>query len=190
MKIILIRHGETEYNRRHLFYGKTDISLNDTGVQQAYFLNEKLAGMRLEVPIYTSSLKRTIKTAELIFPDQKKISLNELDEKDFGLWEGLSADQINERFPEEWEKWLISPFEVTPANAEEFSDFQQRVLACLEVMLQKKQDFVIVGHLGVLRVILKDWFPEYEFWEIALDQGNYKLIEVGESTTKVIEWNK
>jgi alpha-ribazole phosphatase len=98
MKIILIRHGETEYNRRHLFYGKTDISLNDTGVQQAYFLNEKLAGMRLEVPIYTSSLKRTIKTAELIFPDQKKISLNELDEKDFGLWEGLSADQINERF--------------------------------------------------------------------------------------------
>jgi alpha-ribazole phosphatase len=84
----------------------------------------------------------------------------------------------------------ISPFEVTPANAEEFSDFQQRVLACLEVMLQKKQDFVIVGHLGVLRVILKDWFPEYEFWEIALDQGNYTLIEVGESTTKVIEWNK
>lgn len=190
MKIILIRHGETEYNRRHLFYGKTDISLNDTGVQQAYLLNEKLAGMRLEVPIYTSSLKRTIETAELIFPDQKKISLNELDEKDFGLWEGLSADQINERFPEEWEKWLISPFEVTPINAEKFSDFQQRVLACLEVMLQKKQDFVIVGHLGVLRVILKDWFPEYEFWEIALDQGNYTLIEVGESTTKVIEWNK
>lgn len=190
MKIILIRHGETEYNRRHLFYGKTDISLNDTGVQQAYLLNEKLAGMRLEVPIYTSSLKRTIKTAELIFPDQKKISLNELDEKDFGLWEGLSADQINERFPEEWEKWLISPFEVTPINAEKFSDFQQRVLACLEVMLQKKQDFVIVGHLGVLRVILKKCFPEYEFWEIALDQGNYTLIEVGESTTKVIEWNK
>ena len=123
MKIILIRHGETEYNRRHLFYGKTDISLNDTGVQQAYLLNEKLAGMRLEVPIYTSSLKRTIETAELIFPDQKKISLNELDEKDFGLWEGLSADQINERFPEEWEKWLISPFEVTPINAEKFSDF-------------------------------------------------------------------
>ena len=91
MKIILIRHGETEYNRRHLFYGKTDISLNDTGVQQAYLLNEKLAGMRLEVPIYTSSLKRTIETAELIFPDQKKISLNELDEKDFGLWEGLSG---------------------------------------------------------------------------------------------------
>jgi alpha-ribazole phosphatase len=40
-------------------------------------------------------LKRTIETAELIFPDQKKISLNELDEKDFGLWEGLSADQIS-----------------------------------------------------------------------------------------------
>ena len=50
MKIILIRHGETEYNRRHLFYGKTDISLNDTGVQQAYLLNEKLAGMRLRYP--------------------------------------------------------------------------------------------------------------------------------------------
>jgi len=190
MKIVLIRHGETEYNRKHLFYGKTDVLLNEAGIQQAYLLNEKLAGMSLEVPIYTSSLKRTIETAELIFPSQKKITLKEFDEKDFGLWEGLDANQINEKFPEEWQKWLSSPFEMTPTNAENFSDFQQRVLGCLEKMLQKKQDFVIVGHLGVLRVILKNWFPEYEFWEIALEQGNYTLVEVGDLITKVIEWNK
>lgn len=190
MKIILIRHGETEYNRKHLFYGKTDVSLNKTGIQQAQLLKKKMSDMKMEIPIYTSSLKRTIETAELIFPNQLKISLEELNEKDFGLWEGLDADQINEKFPIEWQNWLLSPFESTPTNAEKFSDFRERVLHCLENLLQKKQDFVMVGHLGVLRVILNHWFPEYEFWEIDLEQGNYTMVEVANANTRGIVWNK
>ncbi|MGL9728004.1 histidine phosphatase family protein [Enterococcus sp. DIV0756] len=190
MKIILIRHGETEYNQRHLFYGKTDVSLNEVGIQQARLLYKKLAGMKTEASIYTSYLKRTIETAELIFPNQTKIPLKDLDEKDFGLWEGLDADQINQRFPVEWQKWLSSPFEITPTNAEKFSDFQKRVLKCLRTILQKKQDFVIVGHLGVLRVILKYWFPEHNFWEIVLEQGNYTLVEIEDGFIKIIAWNK
>lgn len=189
MKIYLIRHGETDYNRQHLFYGKTDVSLNETGVQQAYLLKKKIADMEVDTPVYTSCLKRTIETAKLIFPNHPMISLKDLDEKDFGLWEGLNADQINKKFPAEWKKWLLSPFEVTPTNAEKFSDFQDRILRCVREILQKEQDFVLVGHLGVLRVILKNCFPAYKFWEIALEQGNYTLIEVEGSSFKIISWN-
>lgn len=73
MKIILIRHGETEYNQRQLFYGKTDVSLNEVGIQQARLLYKKLAGMKTEASIYTSYLKRTIETAGINFSKSDKI---------------------------------------------------------------------------------------------------------------------
>ncbi|MBX8937362.1 histidine phosphatase family protein [Enterococcus gilvus] len=189
MKIYLIRHGETEYNRRHLFYGKTDVSLNQTGIEQAYLLAEKFERLNIDAIVYTSSLQRTIETAKRIFPNQTTISLEALDEKDFGAWEGMTADQINSDFPVEWEQWLLSPFEYTPKNAERFSDFQYRILHCFEKLLQKKEDFVIVGHLGGLRTILKKCFPELDFWGIVLEQGNYTIIEAENSMFKIIEWN-
>ncbi|WP_420810819.1 histidine phosphatase family protein [Enterococcus gilvus] len=55
--------------------------------------------MESSIPVYTGSLKQTIETAELSFPNHPKIHLPKLDEKDFGLWEGLRADQINQRYP-------------------------------------------------------------------------------------------
>ncbi|SET49173.1 alpha-ribazole phosphatase [Enterococcus malodoratus] len=189
MKIYLIRHGETEFNRRHLFYGTTDVSLNETGIQQAYLLREKFKKLALQAPVYTSELKRAIETAEYIFPTQTSISLEELNEKNFGLWEGLSADQINEKFPEEWERWLESPFEITPTNAEKYTDFQNRIWSCFKKLLRKNQDFVIVGHLGVLRVILKSCFPEFDFWNIVVEQGNYTMMEAEKDIFKIIAWN-
>ncbi|MBO0452158.1 histidine phosphatase family protein [Candidatus Enterococcus murrayae] len=189
MRIYLIRHGETEYNRRRLFYGKSDISLNETGIEQANWLAEKFKEGKIDAVIYTSSLRRTIETAKLIFPNQPIISLEDLDEKDFGLWEGMSADQINTEYPVEWEKWLLSPFEYTPKNAEKFSVFQNRVLSCFNDLLQKKEDFVLVGHLGVLRTILKTYFSELNFWEIDLEQGNYTVMESENSRFKIIKWN-
>lgn len=190
MKLYLIRHGETEYNRRHLYYGKTDVSLNKKGIQQSFLLREKLVRVSLNVPVYTSSLKRTIETAKVIFPRQRKISMRELDEKDFGLWEGLNANQINQKFPDEWNKWLESPFEITPPNAENFSNFQNRILKCLKKILREQQDFVLVGHLGVLRIIIRSFFPEYAFWEITLDQGNYTLLEIKGASAGILLWNK
>ncbi|AXG40590.1 histidine phosphatase family protein, partial [Enterococcus gilvus] len=71
----------------------------ETGVKQAYLLKKKLAKLESSIPVYTGSLKQTIETAELSFPNHPKIHLPKLDEKDFGLWEGLRADQINQRYP-------------------------------------------------------------------------------------------
>lgn len=189
MKIYLMRHGETEFNRCHLFYGKTDISLNDQGIEQAKLLAKKFERMNNNLIVYTSTLRRTIETARIVFPDKKILSLRNLDEKDFGIWEGMSADQINSAFPLEWEQWLTSPFEYTPKNAEKFSDFQRRVLTIFEILLNQKKDFAIVGHLGVLRTILMEYFPEFDFWEINVDQGNYSLIEVENGTFTFIKWN-
>ncbi|WP_431380337.1 histidine phosphatase family protein [Enterococcus gilvus] len=77
-------------------------------VKQAYLLKKKLAKLDSSIPVYTGSLKQTIETAELSFPNHPKFHLPELDEKDFGLWEGLRADQINQRYPVVWQRWLAA----------------------------------------------------------------------------------
>lgn len=186
MKIYLIRHGETDYNKQRLFYGLTDISINLQGIDQALLLREKLVALPQQIPVFTSSLKRTVETAKLIFPEHKLNRLSEFNEKSFGLWEGLNADQIQEKFPDEWTAWLEDTFEVTPPKAENYAEFKQRVLSCFEKLLGLQQEaIVIVGHLGVLRVILAEYFPEKSFWEIELDQGNYTMISCDNSAFRI-----
>ena len=177
MKIYLIRHGETDYNKRKLFYGATDVPLNQTGVNQAVALREKLAWLPVNLPVFTSKLLRAVETAELVFPDQKKIGLSSFNEKDFGCWEGLTADEIAEKYPEEWQSWLENPFEVTPPAAESFVHFRQRVLKGFDQLLQDNQDVVLVAHGGVLRVVVQACFPEKDFWEIDITQGNYTVLQ-------------
>ncbi|MGM0216187.1 histidine phosphatase family protein [Enterococcus sp. AZ109] len=177
MKIYLIRHGETDFNNRGLFYGTTDVSLNQTGINQALELQKKLAFLPTNIPVYTSELVRTKETAQLIFPTQEKLALAELNEKSFGLWEGMNADQIQAKFPIEWQNWLDEPFEATPPDAEPFFDFRWRVLTKFQQLLKQKQDIVIVSHLGVLRVILQACNPGTTFWEVDVPQGDYQVID-------------
>ncbi len=177
MKIYLIRHGETDYNNRGLFYGSTDVSLNQTGIDQALALQEKLAFLPLDIPVYTSELVRTKETAQLIFLVQEKIALAGFNEKSFGLWEGMNANQIEARYPVEWQRWLDNPFEATPPGAEPFFDFRLRVLTEFEKLLRQKRDVVIVGHLGVLRVIIQACYPGTTFWEADVPQGDYRVID-------------
>ncbi|MBO1307988.1 histidine phosphatase family protein [Enterococcus sp. 669A] len=177
MKIYFIRHGETDYNNRGLFYGSTDVSLNQTGINQALALHKKLAFLSADIPVYTSELVRTKETAQLIFPAQEKTALAGFNEKSFGLWEGMDANQIEARYPVEWQSWLDDPFEITPPEAEPFFDFRLRVLTEFEKLLRKRQDFVIVSHLGVLRVILQACNPGKTFWEVDVPQGEYQVID-------------
>ncbi|GCF95217.1 histidine phosphatase [Enterococcus florum] len=189
MKIYLMRHGETDYNQQKLFYGMTDAALNSTGREQALQLKEKLLDLSDQLHVYTSTLSRTIETAELIFPSQKIRALSQLNEKGFGKWEGMNAQQIQLRFPREWQLWLDEPFEYTPPEAEEFASFKQRVLACFHRLLQEDKDLAIVGHLGVLRVLLSE-LTNQSFWEIELEQGNYTLLEKTDHGYLIRYWNQ
>ena len=93
----LMRHGQTDYNRRRCFYGSHDVSINEQGQKDA----KQLALLMQEHPvdvIYTSSLKRTKETARLAFPERKAQPIADFDERGFGQWEGLTADEIEAAF--------------------------------------------------------------------------------------------
>lgn len=177
-KWYLIRHGETDFNKKRFFYGKADVSINETGKEQASQIHQLLKGRAIS-RIYTSQLKRTLETAAIIFPDQIPTAYKALNERDFGLWEGRTANEIQVAFPLVWEEWLESPFDVTPSKAEPFQKFKDRVQSIVEEIRETEDDEIaIVGHLGVLRLIYQFLVdPEADFWSIDIPQGTVLLLE-------------
>lgn len=174
-KLYLIRHGETDLNKKRAFYGSLDVPINETGIKQATELKEKMAKKSVDTVI-TSGLKRAQMTRDIIFPDMVKIIETNFNEKGFGLWEGLIADEIEVSFPKEWQAWLDAPFEYIPPGAESFLTFKNRVIAAFEDILEeyKQEDsIVIVSHLGVIRVLITYLDPHQNFWSVDVSQDSY-----------------
>ena len=106
-RIVLVRHGETDWNRDNRFQGHADPPLNDTGRAQASALAANLAGMALAAA-YTSPLRRARETAEVL---GAALALTPVDDSslmeiDVGSWSGLTRTQIEERFPAGFARWL------------------------------------------------------------------------------------
>ena len=101
--VILIRHGETDWNVVRRFQGLSDIPLNDTGRQQAGFAKNGLDGKIIDA-IYTSPLQRAVETAEIIRGD-REIPIYPTDglrEMGIGEWEGLLVSEIDEKYIWKW----------------------------------------------------------------------------------------
>jgi uncharacterized phosphatase len=98
--ILLVRHGETDWNQERRVQGNTDRPLNETGRRQALELAEALAAEKLDA-VYSSDLMRAHETARIVAERKglDVVALPELRERDFGTWEGLTDEEILERFP-------------------------------------------------------------------------------------------
>lgn len=179
MKIYLMRHGETDLNKKRCFYGNLDVSINQRGREQALVLHTLMQDIPVD-KVYVSSLRRSQETAQLVFPASIPIPLKNLDEKGFGLWEGLTADQIQEQFPLEWDAWLAAPFTYRPPEAEAFGEFQDRVWNEIDRLINDhpRHSLALVAHLGVLRLIYQRLVdPSAIFWDIDFPQGTVTVVE-------------
>lgn len=125
--VILVRHGETEWNVLHRFQGSTDVPLNDTGRLQAGFARNGLAGTELAA-IYTSPLQRAVETAEIIRGERDiPVHLTEgLREMGVGEWEGLLVSEIDEKYPGLYDVWRSHPTQIRLKGAERFEDTRTR----------------------------------------------------------------
>lgn len=182
----LMRHGQTVCNQQQQFYGSLDSPLTSLGVEQAQSLGKLLADYPIE-QIVVSELSRSQETALLTFPKQSWLVEPRFNEKDFGLWEGKTANQIMEEFPEEWDKWLTNPLAWTPPEAESFQAFKDRVEIGLEALKALPlQHLALVGHLGVLRLIYQFLVDsDRSFWDITIPQGEVLVLEEQEGSWKM-----
>lgn len=190
MKILLVRHGETDWNVQKKIQGKTDIPLNEAGIKQAEELAEKLVKWeRPIVGIYTSRLKRASKTAEIIAKRLEKeyLETDGLEEIDLGLWEGLSWDQAAANFPEEYKIWHDNRRYTRSPKGESYQDLLERFLPALQKIVKDKQsetgDIVIVTHSADIMTIMS-YINDTPFYEMVkrYKTANAAVIEVDAET--------
>jgi broad specificity phosphatase PhoE len=133
-RILLIRHGETNWNRIHRFHGRSDEPLSQKGREEAHALALALKDESLTA-IYSSPLIRAKETALHIKAFHPTISLIEekaLIEMDFGVFEGMEAERWVEEYPNFCSVWLETPASVTMPGGESLTQVQARALDALE----------------------------------------------------------
>jgi uncharacterized phosphatase len=151
--IVLVRHGETDWNRERRYQGHADTPLNDAGRQQARELAEILEGERLTA-IYTSPLRRASETASIVSERLGLVTrdLEALREIDVGDWQGLTVDEVQARYPER----VDVAWHAGWPNGETHEELAARVVpALVELSRLHAEDRVLgVTHAGPIRAAL------------------------------------
>jgi broad specificity phosphatase PhoE len=171
--LILARHGETKWNVAEVFRGRADIELNETGTRQAELLAEYLSDFRIEA-IYSSPLKRALKTAEIIARSHKtavEIAPGLID-FDYGEWQGLAHEQVKARYRELYAEWLQHPERVKMPGGESLPDVRERAAAIVNSLISRhKGTVLLVSHRVVNKVLICALLglDNSHFWNIKLD---------------------
>ncbi len=196
MLLYLVRHGQTESNRKGLALGRADVPLNDAGRRQAERVAAALADEPLAA-VYSSPLLRTMDTARAIAGlHALDVSVEDgLVEMDIGEADGLSFAEVRERFPGLLEAWVSADGPVQPMpGGERLTDVQQRAWAAVQALAARHHDrpavcavthnFVILGLLcSVLGLELA------RFRHLRHSVGAISLVDVSPARVRLLRLN-
>ena len=182
-RIILVRHGETNWNKEGRFQGQIDIPLNDNGKMQARNASEYLKGIKFN-KAYSSSMIRPFETAKIILKNTNlKINkIDELVEISHGLWEGKLEEDIKGKWPKLLEDWHKRPETVIMPEGESIIDVSKRSISAWENIceLQENDDItLLVAHDAVNKTIICHI--------LGLDCSNIWMIKQGNGGITVID---
>jgi broad specificity phosphatase PhoE len=155
MQLILIRHGETLWNKEERVQGRSDIELSAVGIEQARLLALSLKDQPI-CAIHASPLKRALQTAQIIneFHRQEIKTHSDLMEMDQGDFEGFSFKELIATQKDFLDKWIANPASVQMPNGESLAGLQERAWRALETIINQKKDALVVAHNFTIAAIL------------------------------------
>ncbi|MDI6728185.1 MAG: alpha-ribazole phosphatase [Thermodesulfovibrionales bacterium] len=191
--LYLVRHGETEGSEVKRYKGSIDVPLSEKGIEQmeqvAKYLNRSYKTYSGLKAVYCSPLIRALKSAEIVAEPHglKPIVIPDLRERSFGIWEGMSFNEIKDKYPEEFEAWAGNPLKYSPVGGESTLEVRDRVIIALNKILndhnsQGARNIAIVAHGGVNRIILCHimGIPLENIFRIEQDNAAVNIIEFWE----------
>ena len=193
LRIYLIRHGETEWNRQNRLQGHSNINLSPEGYHQAITLADHPPFHHIDA-IYSSDLSRAIETASII---AERFNLGvklmpELRETNFGDWEGREISELIAESPQAFGKFFTDPERCHPPHGETFLECQARVMIGIREIIANhdNQNVVAVSHGAAIRLILGATLdmPIHKMWAIAQFNMAVNVLRVddGEFTVELI----
>ena len=199
-RLILVRHGQTEWNRLRRYQGQSDIELNQTGMIQAQRAAERLAEERIRA-IYCSDLKRARQTAEIIAAKHRNIDTvlqsPELREMNFGDYEGLTFAEMAPEFQLIFNadpSWRSKGPYVRAPNGESIAELSTRVhqyILHITANYDNNDAILIVAHGGPLQTLicqlteigLEHW------WQIRISGASVSIVETYPQGTSIVLLN-
>lgn len=191
LRLYLVRHGETVWNQSLRYQGHTDVPLSDTGRRQAELLAGRLAREEIDA-FFASDLSRARETAEILArPHGKEVIIDPLfRETKFGHWEGLTYQEIVEKYPREMAMWRERPSLTRIPGGETLDEVASRIRTGLERLLARypQGKVVLVAHGGVNRIIICQalGLPVDCYWKIRQDNTALNIIEYYDQGEKAI----
>ncbi|HEA47262.1 MAG TPA: alpha-ribazole phosphatase [bacterium] len=192
--LILIRHGETSYNRDRRYQGYRDTSLTRKGKRQTRETALRLRNEPLDA-IYSSDLKRTRYMAEIInsYHSLKINILPELREIDFGDWEGKTYNEIQREWKGLLSGWEKEPSKIKIPNGESIQELAKRTRTIIKKIISahSNQKVAIITHGGPIRIILMDalGLGADNWWKTITSNGGISIIEYQSKRAEVLFQN-
>ena len=145
-RISILRHGRTEANEKGIYIGKTDLPLSEAGKAQLKELYETHEYPKVQ-KVYTSPLERAVQSAEILFPDRELTEVDDLREMDFGIFEGLKAEDLVNL--DSYKKWLKGGLDNPPPNGESLRNMMVRCYTALNAIILDMMNEGVT-HAGVM----------------------------------------
>jgi len=192
-ELIVIRHGETDWNVEGRFQGHIDVPLNARGLRQAARMAERLAAERVDV-FYCSDLLRTRQTAE---PAALKLELPAapnagLREQHMGILEGMSFPEVQAQHPEVLAAWLLHDADYALPGGESARSFHARVIGAVLALASRHpgQTLAVVTHGGVLDMLYRtaNALPLHGPRECPIPNAGLNRLRVRGERIEVLTW--
>lgn len=188
-KLYLVRHGETEWNKASKIQGKTDTELSAEGIEQAHKLAKRLSNEDINV-IFSSSLKRALRTAEIIkeYKSCRIVKSDKYHEICLGPWEGMTINEIEEKYSEHFRVYREDPANFKLPGAETFLDLTERTYNEIINIVNKYDDknILLVSHgttikAAIIKILGIDIINYNKF---RIDNASISIIGFSESIPK------
>ncbi len=194
--LLLVRHGESEANRRDIFAGHLDVDLQNKGLKQAEKTAEYIKENYNISKVYASDLKRAYKTGKCIadFCGVEIIEDKNLREINAGEWDGLTFDELKKMYRTEFEKWCTDIGNAGCNGGETTVELAERILSEITKLAEENdgKTIVIATHATPVRSMqcicegralseMKDipWASNASVTEIRYDKGVWELVRAG-----------
>ena len=180
--MILVRHGQTDWNVNGRYMGWTDEALNEEGLKQAERLARRLERWPISA-VYSSPLKRAWTTAEIVTQSHslQVQTVEELGEMRIGAWEGLFAVEIAAKYPELWKVWRANPGDFRMPGGESLSEVRERAVRAFDRIMDDCDGKMVVAvtHDVVVRLLVAHC--------LGVGVDIYRRLEVGNTSVTILE---
>ena len=183
LRIILVRPGTTDYDHQGRIQGTLDIPLNDQGTLEAKNLAEQLRGEGIQV-VYASESAPSLQSGQLIAAGLavKLKRLDQMENLDHGLWQGMLIDEIRRKHPKVYRQWQEQPESVCPPDGEMLSQAEERVRASILKLMKRHRGGVIALVLPEPLASLVRAFVKHngvgDLWKAAGERAWWEVLEI------------